>query len=462
MKIGANEICAITQGVIVTGDPAAVADGITNDTRAAHSGMGFVAVEAERDGHDFLPDAARAGCTLAIVRKYSDELAAATSLRDMTVIRVEDQMNALAQLATAMRRDRLHHATVAGVTGSVGKTSTKDLIVAAAGSRRVTANVASFNNELGLPMTVLGAPETTELLVLEMGARFAGNIAELCSIAAPKIGVITNIGLAHAQHLGGREGVLNVKAELLDALPTSGTAILPFDDTTERLRARSAAPVITVGAAAGADIAARVVSVSDDLRATVEFRTPWGNGQSELGLRGQHQAMNAAMALAVAVTSGCSLDDALAGLQSAHGSDWRMDLQTAPNGITVLNDSYNANPASMAAALAALAELPVSGRRVAVLGAMRELGAIAEAEHRAIGSIVGRLGIDALFAVGDEGAWIATGADGLTTVERVTDVNRAIERLLDYCQAGDAVLLKASRAVGLERAAAALLTGEVQ
>ena len=462
MKFSAGEVCAITGGVIASGDSAAVADGITNDTRTARSGMGFVAVEAERDGHDFLADAARAGCTLAIVRKSPDELAAAVSLRDMTVIKVDDQLNALAQLAAAMRRDRLADATVVGVTGSVGKTSTKDLIVAAAGSQRVTANAASYNNELGLPMTVLGASEATELLVLEMGARFAGNIAELCTIAAPKIGVITNIGLAHAEHLGGRDGVLNVKAELLDALPTHGTAILPFDDTTERLRARGAAAVITVGAVAGADIIATVVGLSDDLRATVEFATPWGNGSAVLGLRGEHQAVNAAMALAVALTSGCALHRALAGLETARGSDWRMDLQTSSAGIAVLNDAYNANPASMSAALAALAELPVRGRRVAVLGAMRELGTIAEAEHRSIGSIVSRLGIDVLFAVGDEGAWIATGADGLTTVEHVTDVNRAIERLLEYCQAGDAVLLKASRAVGLERAAAALLSGEIQ
>jgi UDP-N-acetylmuramoyl-tripeptide--D-alanyl-D-alanine ligase len=349
-----------------------------------------------------------------------------------------------------------------GITGSVGKTSTKDLAAAAIGAaRRTHAAPASYNNEIGVPVTVLGAPEATEVLVVEMGARFAGNIAELCALVDPEIGIVTNIGINHAEHLGGVEGVARVKGELLEALPAHGLAVVDAVSAAgPEHRARSAAPLVTVGTGADADVRIGDVRLDDRLRARFHLETPWGSGPVVLAVRGAHQAANAAQAASVALHLGVPFERVVEALAGAEASAWRMEMVDAPGGVTVINDAYNASPVATVAALEALAAVPGATRRVAVLGEMRELGALAEAEHARVGRAVAATGVDVLVAVGDATEPLVASAradagPGLE-VHRVADAAAARALVLDLVAPGDVVLVKASRAVGLEVVAAAL------
>jgi UDP-N-acetylmuramoyl-tripeptide--D-alanyl-D-alanine ligase len=350
---------------------------------------------------------------------------------------------------------------VVGITGSAGKTSTKDLTAGALRARfAVQANAASFNNEIGLPVTILGTPPEAEALVLEMGARFAGNIAELCAIARPTIGVVTNIGLAHAEHLGGPDGIAAVKGELLEALPDSGLAVISADgDHTEVLRRRTRARVLTTGFAPDADVQASDVRVDGELRATFRLQSPWGTAADvRLACRGAYQVANATQAATVALHLGVPLDAVVEALGQAGTSAWRMELTSTSDGIVVVNDAYNASPTSMLAALESFSRLAVTGRRIAVLGEMRELGAIAPAEHARVGEQVGRAGIGVLVSVGPGTAELgkAAAAAGVE-VRHVADTEAAVTTVRTVAAPGDAVLVKASRLVGLERVADALL-----
>ena len=260
---------AATGGAVVAGSADAVITAFTNDSRALppDGGACFVALRDHRDGHDFVDAAFAAGALAAIVREVPNGLAHATG---RVLVQVSDPGRALMALATEAR-SRLDGLQVVAITGSTGKTSTKDLTAAAlAPGRVVHANPESFNNEIGLPLTVLGADEHTEVLVTEMGARFEGNIAELCAIAQPRIGVVTNIGLAHTEHLGGRDGVLAVKGELLDALPASGVAVVDGDDPiTARLLPRSQAPVLRCGRGPDVDVRLTECALDEQLRAAL-------------------------------------------------------------------------------------------------------------------------------------------------------------------------------------------------
>jgi UDP-N-acetylmuramoyl-tripeptide--D-alanyl-D-alanine ligase len=374
---------------------------------------------------------------------------------------VADPARALIAVATAAR-NRLDGLRVVAITGSTGKTSTKDLTAAAVGAGLVVhANPESFNNEIGLPLTILGADDLTEVLITEMGARFAGNITELCAIARPSIGVVTNIGLAHSEHLGGHDGVLTVKGELLEALPRDGLAVVDGDDrVTPKLVARTRAPVLRCGSGPGVDVRLTKCVVDQQLRASIVAKTPWGTVTTRLGVRGQHQATNALFAIAVAGSLGIAPDLIAAGLAAATGSRWRLELQRRADGVTVLNDVYNANPTSMAAALHALASLPVTGRRIAVLGEMRELGTHAEAAHAAVGELAGRLGLDVVVGVGEGGAAITAAAGAVPTRLDFADAASALNAVLTLVAPGDGVLVKASRDVGLEVVADGLLANE--
>jgi UDP-N-acetylmuramoyl-tripeptide--D-alanyl-D-alanine ligase len=336
------------------------------------------------------------------------------------------------------------------------------LAAAASRTRRLTASPVSWNNEAGLPLTILAADLDTEVVVAEMGARFAGNIADLCAIARPQIGIVTNVGLAHAGPLGGRAGVASTKGELLDSLPATGAAILDAEDEhTPALARRTAARVIRVGriARGDVDVAATDIVLDEDLRPSFRLGTPAGSVTVRLEVRGEHQVMNAAMAAAAAVELGVPLDEIAAGLATAASAAWRMQLVRTRR-LTVLNDAYNASPTSTAAALRSLARLPVPGRRMAVLGEMRELGDEAEAAHHDIGHMAVECGVDVLVVVGDEARAVGTGArasgPGGVEVVDVADAAAAVDAIASRAREGDAVLVKASRAVGLERVAAAL------
>jgi UDP-N-acetylmuramoyl-tripeptide--D-alanyl-D-alanine ligase len=495
VRLTLAEIAVATDGRVV-GDPSIAITGVATDSRALAPGALFVAVLAARDGHDFVAAARAAGAPAALVSR-------ADAAGDGPAVVVGDTVAALGRLGR-LARARFGDRPVLAVTGSSGKTSTKDLLAAAlATSRRVTASPASFNNELGVPATLLAVDDTTEALVCELGARGPGHIAALCEIVRPTVGVVTNIGTAHAEmYADGAAGVARAKGELVAALPADGTAVLNAGDpATPGLAGRTTARILTFGGAGcGAEVAAVDLALDDELRPSFRLVTPWGTAAVRLQARGAHQALNAAAAAAAALSAGAPLEGVAAGLGAALLARWRMELARTPAGVTVLNDAYNANPESVAAALDALAALavPAGARRVAVLGPMAELGAAAPAAHRAVGEQAARLGVDVLVAVGagpsaEAGAPVGAGvsADRLAPVDagpsaeagapvgagasvdalvagfgrpgatvRVADAAAAADALRDQVAvgAGDAVLVKASRVVGLEVVASALLS----
>lgn len=427
----ATEVAEAAGGTL--SGPDVTVDGACIDSRLVRGGELFVALRAERDGHDFLEAALDAGAGACLVERPAE--------RGTSVV-VEDTFAALTRLATRMR-DRLPDHVV-GITGSVGKTSTKDLLAAALGRRhRVSASAKSFNNELGVPLTVLDTPDDAEVVVIEMGARGRGHVASLCAVARPLVGVVTAVGLSHSEFFGTVDDVAEAKGELIEALPAHGTAVLNADDRRVAAMAlRTGARVLTFGIAAG-DVRAIDVVLDDDLRPTFRLRTPWGDSGVALQVRGHHQVGNALAAAAAALACGAGLDEVAAGLGDARLSPWRMELDRAPSGALVLNDTYNANPLSMEAALRSLAELPAR-RRTAVLGIMAELGDVGPAEHARMGALAGALGIRVIaVAVPDYGG------------EMVADAGEAVERLGPIGE-GDAVLVKGSRAAGLETVAGTL------
>jgi UDP-N-acetylmuramoyl-tripeptide--D-alanyl-D-alanine ligase len=452
VELTAGELANITGGTLVAGDVAARATSFTIDSRALEPGACFVALVGARDGHDYVADAAARGARVALVTR--DVPAAG-----LAVVHVDDAFDALARLGRAAR-DALHDAAVIGITGSAGKTGTKDLVAAALDRKfHVHASPGSYNNEAGVPLTLLAAPSATEALVLEMGARAHGDIAALCSIARPTVGVITNIGLAHAGPLGGRAGVARAKGELLEALDPHGLAVLDAGDPeTAGLAARTAARILLISAGdAAADVRALDVDLDAELRPRFRLESPWGGGRVELAVRGTHQVVNATLAAAVALARGVAFDDVAVGLATVVPAPWRMEVARTPVGIVVLDDAYNANPSSMAAALEALARVEVPGRRLAVLGEMRELGDLSEAEHAAVGALVAATAVDALVAVGPEAAPLAAAARAAgVAVTEVPDAATALDAARGFALPGDAVLVKGSRAVGLELVATAL------
>ena len=416
-------------------------DGAAIDSRALRAGQLFVPVRGERDGHDFIDAAQEAGAAAAL-RSRS---ASVDHLDGFSIIEVDDAELALRSVGEAAR-GRLR-APVVGITGSVGKTSTKDLLVSISGrSLRVSANEKSFNNELGVPLTLVNADADSELVIIEMGARGAGHIADLCAIADPTIGVVTAVELAHAEFMGGIDGIAAAKGELIEHLPASGVAVLSFDNPlVAAMGDHTDATVVRFGLRGG-EVRAVGVTLDDDLRPRFRLESDWGSIDVVQAVRGRHQVGNALAAAAVAFTIGVPLDDIAAGLGAAELSPWRMELRVTPSGARVLNDAYNAGPASMEAALRALAELPAVNH-IAVLGLMAELGEESTAAHRRIAEVADSLGIR-LLAFGDA----EYGAD----VERVDDVPEALAALGDLT-AADAVLVKGSRVAGLERLADALL-----
>lgn len=421
-------------GGTVTG-PDVEIDGASFDTRSLRAGQLFVPIVAERDGHDFIPIALDAGAPAYLTS------VPVVAGRSGTAIVVPDTAVALMQLASWARR-RLD-VPVIGVTGSVGKTTTKDFIAASlAVTRSVTANVRSFNNEQGLPVTILGAPDGVEALVVEMGMRGFGEITRLCDVAAPTIGVVTVVAGAHTERVGGIEGVAVAKRELVEALPVSGTAVLNADDARVAAMAdHTDATIVTFGRVG--DV--RWSGVEFDALARARFRldTPWGSTSVRLAASGEHMVMNAAAAIAVAGVVEGRVDDAADSLATATVSAMRMEVGRSPSGAVIVNDAYNANPDSMSAALRAIARMDAR-RRFAVLGLMGELDDPA-AGHQRVVADAADLGVEVV-AVG-------TALYGVDPVDEAAGVLAALGEL----GVGDVVLVKASRAAGLERVAQELL-----
>ncbi len=436
-------------------DPAAAVDEVVIDSRAAGPGALFVALPgATTDGHRFVADAVARGAAAALV--------AADRLGDVPdgapAVDVDDPADALLGLGRWVRETV--DPTVVAITGSSGKTTTKDLIAAAVGAgRTVVAATGSFNNELGVPLTCCRLRLDTEVLVAEVGARGIGHIAKLAALLDPDIGVVTMIGGAHLELFGDLDTIAVAKGELVEALPPSGLAVLNGDDArVAALAARTRARVVTYGRGPGADWRAEDVRTDELARPAFRVR----GVDVAVPLPGEHNVGNALAALAVADAVGVPLDAAAAALAGASVSRWRMEVVRTRDGVTVLNDAYNANPASVTAALRTLVSMHTSGRRWAVLGTMAELGDASAAEHDRIGRLAIRLGVDGLVVVGREARPLRDAADlegfyGQGDLYAVDDVDEVGGVLAGRLAPGDVVLVKASRAVGLERAAAALV-----
>jgi len=459
------EVAAATKGDI-SGNGAAnvtVTGPVVIDSRQAVPGALFAALPGEHaDGHDYAAAAALGGAAAILAARPLPEAGA-------PVIVVPDVTVALGMLARAVL-GRLPGATVVGITGSSGKTSTKDLtaqVVERLGPTIAPEN--SLNNEIGLPLTVLRADETTRYLVLELSARGIGHIAYLAGIAPPRIGAVLNVGRAHAGEFGSIDAVAKAKGELVEALPAGsagGVAVLNADDpNVAAMAARTRARVVTTSVDPGrdADVRAGGVTLDDLGRASFTLHTRAGSAPVTLRLHGGHHVANALAAAAVAAELGLEVPAIADALTAATArSKKRMELHERPDGVLVVNDAYNANPDSTRAAIDALAHLTSNGRRgFAVLGYMAELGDIAARSHEEAGERAARAGAAVIVAVG---AGAAPVLDGARTVAgwrgeaiAAQDPKAAVEALRNRLRPGDVVLVKASKAAGLWEVADGLL-----
>jgi UDP-N-acetylmuramoyl-tripeptide--D-alanyl-D-alanine ligase len=447
-----GEVASAVGGVVRGADPSVVVSSVVTDGRAAAPGSLFVALRGERvDGHAFVGQALQAGAIAAVVREPVEG----------PHVEVDD--TALSLLALARdEREHMPLVRVIAITGANGKTSTKDLAAAVLSGRyRTHASPASFNNEIGLPMTLLGAPPDVEVIVAEMGARRVGDVALLCDVARPDVAVVTNVGVAHMEIFGSWERIVAASAEPLETLGSDGVAIVNADDIVVReLASRTRGRTIRFALDASADVRAERVEL--DARGRASFTLVHGDDREPLALAvaGEHMVSNALAAAACGLALDLSLAECAAGLKGARIAPWRMETSTTAGGVLVVNDAYNANPESMAAALKAARWMARDGRLVAVLGHMAELGPIAREEHDRLGELIVRVGVDRLVTVGDEARAIARAAvrEGQPTenAEAVADAAAAAAAVRAWARAGDVVLIKGSRVVGLERVAEAL------
>jgi UDP-N-acetylmuramoyl-tripeptide--D-alanyl-D-alanine ligase len=429
MRLMAADVAKATNGTLVGQN--AHLSGVSFDSRNIRPGQLFVPIVAERDGHDFIEAAlaAGAGAYLTTGKTFG-----------RTSITVPDTLAALLQLG-AWGRNKLGaqiDKRVVGITGSVGKTSTKDFIAAALGSTlRVAANERSFNNDQGLPVTILNARDDVEALVLEMGMRGFGEISRLCSIARPNIGVVTRVASAHTERVGDIDGVARAKGELVMALDASGFAVLNADDErVVAMRSLTDATVITYGASSLADVRMTSCVLDDRACVAVSIESPWGKASWKMNVPGEHMAHNAVGAIAVAGVLGLDLQRAADAISNSVLSEMRMQHRTARSGALIIDDSYNANPASMTAALHALSATKAS-RRIAVLGVMAELSE-PEQDHSQISELAQKLGIEVL----------ALGTDLYGVQSRTID---EIATMLSATENTAAILVKGSRVAQLEK-----------
>jgi UDP-N-acetylmuramoyl-tripeptide--D-alanyl-D-alanine ligase len=452
------EIAALTGGSRATADPAAAVTGpVVIDSRQVTPGALFAALPGEHvDGHDYAAAAVAAGAAAVL---------ASRPVPGVPAVLVPDVTVALGALAKGVLA-RLPAATVTGITGSSGKTSTKDLTAQVVEHLGPTiAPVGSFNNEIGLPLTVLRADASTRFLVLEMSARGIGHIAALCDIAPPRIGTVLNVGRAHAGEFGSLDAVAKAKGELPEALPADGVAVLNADDPRVlAMSARTAARVVTFGVQAGAaHIRAEDIRLDDLGRASFRLVMPGASAPVTLRLHGAHHVANALAAAAIAAELGLDTPAIAAALsEAAARSKRRMELHERADGVLVVNDSYNANPDSTRAAIEALGHLAQGGRRgFAVLGHMAELGDIADESHAEVGRLAARAGVAGLIAVGEEARPVLDGARAEPgwhgEAVAAADASTAVEMLDNRLRPGDVVLVKASKSAGLWEVADRLL-----
>ncbi len=426
---------AASTGGVVDGDPSMKIHSVSTDSRSSAPGALFVAIEGEHhDGHDFAAAAVTAGAVAAVVGRGA-------GIDISPRVEVDDTGEALIDLA-AHRRTELT-ARVAAVTGSTGKTSTKNLLAAALPGS--WSSPRSFNNEVGVPITVLTAPSDVESLVIEVGSRGLGHIRRLAPAVMPDVAVITNLGVVHLETFGTRDAIADGKYELVEALGEGGVAVIPDDEP--RLARPHPGPTVTFGFGAGADV--RVTDIELDERGRPRFRLHAADVSVpvELSMSGVHNALNAAAAAGAALAFGHRLDQIAGRFAGVAGSPWRMEVHEGR--ITVVNDAYNANPDSMLAAIETVAAMP--GPHIAVFGEMAELGPVSDEEHGRVGRAARELGFEVITVGPDHG--LADAAGG----RNVADQSEAVRIVSEEAEDGSVVLVKASRAVGLEWLAGQLI-----
>lgn len=445
IPLSVGEIAEVVGGTIAGDDTVMVTAPAVLDARQSEPGGLFVAFAGQHaDGHDYAEQASRAGAAAVLGSRP-------TQLPTVVVEDAGAALRAIAHHVVARLRDGL---TVVGVTGSQGKTSTKDLLAAVLSTAgATTATIGNLNNQLGVPLTMLRADAATRFLILEMGARHIGDIALLTRLVAPDIAVVLNVGHAHIGEFGSRDAIAQAKSEMVQGLAPDGIAVLNADDPRVLgMRSLTRGKVLTFGRSEDADV--RVLDLALDRlgRPTFTLRTTDDSVCVALPLVGAHQALNAAAAAAVALAVGVPLEAAGVSLATVSLSKWRMELRELACGATLLNDSYNASPGSARSSLDALAAFQGT-RHIAVLGEILELGDKSEAEHRAAGEYAASRA-DIVVAVGENVRPLATGAGARGTA--LADNDAAIEWLQAHLAPGDVVLIKASRGAHIDEVAAAL------
>ncbi len=457
-----GEIADSAGGIIISGSPDIKVSGISIDSRTVSVGDLFIPLKGNTDGHAYISDALKNGALGFLVESSAYQREKLSKLnRAQFAVEVKDSLEALQNIA-AHYRTKLS-ARVIGVTGSTGKTTTKDMLnCVLSQKKRVVCTDRNYNNEIGVPLTIFRADSETEVLIIEMAMRGKGQIKELAEIAKPNIGVVTNIGQAHIELLGSEEMIALAKAELVESIPVGGVVVLNADDLwTPNIIDFARSRVITYGIARG-DVRGSEIDVDELGRAS--FRLEIGKSLAyvvRLSIPGKHNVYNALAVAAVALQMGLSPDDIRIGLSKCRPSSMRMEIFSTLDNVLILNDAYNANPASMQAALLTLVDISTEGRHVAVLGDMLELGQVSNEAHKQVGEIVASLGINVLVAVGEESQVIAESAikAGMNSKFVITCRNSdtAAEILKQLTMPGDVVLVKASRGIGLEKVVKALV-----
>jgi UDP-N-acetylmuramoyl-tripeptide--D-alanyl-D-alanine ligase len=436
-----SQIADLAGAKLEQGDGNALVERISTDSRTIKKGELFVALRGENfDGHKFAEDVAKSGAAGAIVDLKWNGKAPKT----FAIIRAEDTLLAYQNLAANYRKSL--PIKVLGITGSNGKTSTKDFAASVLGRKfRVAKTQGNFNNHVGLPRTILDATSEHEVGVWELGMNHPGEIAALAKIAAPDAAIITNIGVAHIEFMGSRDAIATEKGALAEAVGAEGTVILNADDPfSKKIAERTRAQVILAGTSEGMIRAIDIQQSADGSEFTIIEGAH--RCRAQLPVPGIPMVQNALLAVAAGRAFGLSLEEAAGGLASAPLTKARLQIKEI-NGVQFLDDSYNANPDSMKAALQTLVELDADGKRIAVLGEMRELGKETQRGHEEVGECAASLGVDHLIGIGEMGAVIARAAEkaGLKESLAVGSTSEAADRLIEIAEPGDLVLIKGSR-----------------
>jgi UDP-N-acetylmuramoyl-tripeptide--D-alanyl-D-alanine ligase len=455
----AGQLCEWTGGALLRGRPDQLFTGTVIDSREVRSGDLFVAIVGpNHDAHRFAADVLARGATGILIQ--ADRIEDTLVRSEGFIVHVDDTTRALADLARGHRQG--FSGPLVAITGSNGKTTTKELCAGILGVVGPTlATRGNLNNNFGVPLTLLRRSESDAFAVVEIGMNHRGEIAQLAEIAQPTIGVLTNVGTAHIEYLGSREAIAEEKGDLLASLPSDGVAIVGRDEPTAFAQSkRTRARVLSFGRHADADLCASEIRFLEEGLFVFELDSPFGRGEIRVPGLAETIVENALAAAGGAFAAGASFDDVVRGLANHAGVPGRMQPRMLPGGILAIDDAYNANPQSMRNALETLARLETSGRRIAVLGQMAELGDKAEAAHREIGECAGGLGLDALFVLGPWAECVAEGARqaGLASdrVHVAEDHDLLARSLRTWLAKGDRVLFKGSRSAGMERIIQAL------